>query len=165
MQDAPSKTRRKKDMLALQDLGEELIRLNAGQLDSLRLPDALLQAIQQAQRITSFSARRRQLQYVGRLMREVDPAPIQEKLAAWRGASRAHTAWLHKIELWRERLLHDEHALEELKQAAPDADLQQLRTLIRNAHKETLENRPPRSFRALFQALREIFPEAPASGE
>lgn len=167
MHDAPSKTRRKKDMLALQDLGEELTHLNAGQLDSLRLPEALLQAVKEAQRVTSFSARRRQLQYVGRLMREVDPAPIREKLAAWRGASRAHTAWLHKIELWRERLLGEEQALEELKQSAPHAELQRLRTLIRNAHKETLENRPPRSFRALFQALREIFPEdeAPASGE
>jgi ribosome-associated protein len=162
-----SKTQRKKEMLALQDLGEELTGLNPEQLESLRLPEELLQAIQEAQRLTSFGARRRQLQYVGRLMREIDPTPIREKLAGWRGASRAHSAWLHKIELWRERLLSDELALEELKRTAPQADLQRLRTLIRNAHKEARENGPPRSFRALFRALREAFPEdqAPPSGE
>jgi ribosome-associated protein len=92
-------------------------------------------------------------------MRDVDPAPIQEKLDAWNGLSSQHTAWLHLLERWRERLLADELALGELGQKYPTADLQQLRLLTRNAEKERLANKPPKSFRMLFQELQKIIPE------
>jgi len=163
---AISKTQRKKEMLALQDLGEELTALNAQQLAALDLPEPLHEAVREAQRLNhNFGARRRHLRYIGRLLREVDAEPIREKLAALRGASRAHTAWLHRIERLRERLLSEDEALSEIALACPDADLQRLRALIRNAHREALENRPPRSFRALFQELREIFPEGKLADE
>ena len=99
------------------------------------------------------------MQFIGRLMREVDTAIIQEKFAAWNGVTRQHTAWLHLLERWRERLLADEQAFAELGRDYPAADLQRLRTLIRNAHKEKLANKPPKSFRALFHELQAIIPQ------
>jgi ribosome-associated protein len=92
-------------------------------------------------------------------MREVDPEPIIAKLEAWSGKSRQHTAWLHQVERWRDRLLEDESALTELLADHPDADAQRLRALIRNAHKEKELGKPPKSYREIFQALREILPE------
>jgi ribosome-associated protein len=110
-------------------------------------------------------ALRRQMQFIGKLMRNVDAEPIREKLDAWSGLNLKHTAWLHALERWRERLLADEQALGDLGQQYPAADLQQLRTLIRNAQKERLANKPPRSFRALFQELQRIIPEGSGSTE
>ena len=102
---------------------------------------------------------RRQMQFIGKLMRSVDAEPIREKLDVWSGLSLKHTAWLHTLERWRERLLADEQALGELGQQYAAADLQQLRMLIRNVQKERLADKPPKSFRALFQELQRIIPE------
>lgn len=156
-----SKTRRKQEMQALQDIGQQLVALNAERLAELELPEELLGAVMEAKRIRAHEALRRQMQYIGKLMRGVDPAPIVDKLNGWQGASRQHTAWLHLIERWRERLLQSEDAFADLARDYPGADLQRLRTLVRNAHKERLANKPPKSFRALFQELRELIPEAP----
>jgi len=155
----PSKTQRKKEMSALQGLGAELVDLNADQLAAMTLPETLRDAIAAAQRITKFEARRRQLQYIGKLMRTVDSEPIREQLDAWKAASRRHTSWLRDVERWRERLLDEENALHELVSSYPAADTQRLRVLIRNALRERIENRPPRSYRALFQALRAVLEE------
>lgn len=154
-----SKTRRKQEMHALQDMGEQLIQLDIKRLAELDLPETLADAILEAKRIRKHGALRRQRQLIGKLMRDVDPAPIQEKLDAWNGLSSQHTAWLHLLERWRERLLADELALGELGQKYPTADLQQLRLLTRNAEKERLANKPPKSFRTLFQELQKIIPE------
>ena len=154
-----SKTRRKQEMHALQDMGEQLIQLDIKRLAELDLPETLADAILEAKRIRKHGALRRQRQLIGKLMRDVDPAPIQEKLDAWNGLSSQHTAWLHVLERWRERLLADELALGELGQKYPTADLQQLRLLTRNAEKERLANKPPKSFRMLFQELQKIIPE------
>ena len=154
-----SKTRRKQEMHALQDMGEQLIQLDLKRLAELDLPETLADAILEAKRIRKHGALRRQRQLIGKLMRDVDPAPIQEKLDAWNGLSSQHTAWLHLLERWRERLLADELALGELGQKYPTADLQQLRLLTRNAEKERLANKPPKSFRMLFQELQKIIPE------
>ena len=151
-----SKTQRKKLMLALQDLGAELVGLNDEQLKSFALPDNLYEAVIAAKRITRFEARRRQLQYIGKLMRSVDPEPIRARLDIWKASSREHTAWLHHLERWRERLLADESALAELLTVYPRADARQLRVLIRNAQRECATDAPPKSYRALFQFLREI---------
>ena len=155
----PSKTRLKQQMHALQDIGEQLIQLDLRRLTELSLPEGLTEAILEAKRMRKHGAIRRQMQFIGKLMRNVDATPIKQKLEAWNNVSLQQTAWLHGLERWRERLLSDEQALGELAQQFPAADLQQLRTLVRNAHKERLANKPPKSFRALFQELQKIIPQ------
>lgn len=154
--DGPSKTRRKKDMQALQDLGEQLVALSAERLAKVPLPESLADAVREARRITSHEGRRRQMQYIGKLMRGVDPAPIQAVLDAFAGTSRDETARQHRIERLRLELLEDEGVLHRIASTWPGADLQHLRVLRRNAIKEREQNRPPRAFRELFKVLREL---------
>ncbi|MBI5659167.1 MAG: DUF615 domain-containing protein [Nitrosomonadales bacterium] len=156
----PSKTKVKKQMHDLQDIGAQLVALNPGQLEELDLPERLRDALGEMKRIHKFGAQKRQMQFIGRLMREIDPAPIIAKLETWSGKSRQHTAWLHQVERWRDRLLEDEGALTGLLANHPDADAQRLRALIRNAHKEKELGKPPKSYREIFQVLREMFPES-----
>lgn len=155
----PSKTKIKKQMLDLQDIGEQLVGLSTDKLKELDLPERLFDAVHEMKRINKFGAQRRQMQYIGRLMRDVEPAPIVAKLEAWSGKSHQHIAWLHQIERWRDRLLENEGALTELLADHPAADAQRLRTLIRNAHKEKELLKPPKSYREIFQVLRDIMPE------
>ena len=152
----PSKTQRKKQMLALQDLGAELVALNEDQLMAMALPENLHDAVIGAKGMTKFEARRRQLQYIGKLMRTIDPEPVRARIDAWKTKTRERTARLHLIGRWRERLLADDAALGELVASYPHADAQQLRGLVRNAQRERLLDSPPKSYRTLFQALREI---------
>ena len=158
----PSKTKIKKQMLDLQDIGEQLVGLSTDKLKELDLPERLFDALREMKRINKFGAQRRQMQYIGRLMRDVEPAPIVEKLEAWGGKSHKHIAWLHQVERWRDRLLESEAALTELLADHPSADAQRLRTLIRNAHKEKELLKPPKSYREIFQVLRDIMPEQAA---
>ncbi|MGV3629470.1 MAG: ribosome biogenesis factor YjgA [Betaproteobacteria bacterium] len=157
--DAPSKSQRKRDMDALQDIGEELTQLNEQQLASVDLPENLRDAVLAARAMKRNEARRRQMQYVGKLMRQVDPAPIRAKIDGWLSVSAEHTARLHRIERWRERLLADPAALAEFIAAHPAADSQQLRTLIRNTEQERERGKPPKNFRALFQMIRDLTTE------
>ena len=152
----PSKTQRKKEMHALQALGEQLVELTPEQLGELALPERLADAIAAAKRINGFEARRRQMQYIGRLMREVDAAPIAERIADLKVAARRANAQHQAAEQWRERLLADEEALTELARTHPGLDMQQLRTLIRNTRKEQTQGRPPHASRALFRVLRNL---------
>lgn len=154
--EVPSKTRRKKDMHALQDLGEQLVALSAERLVKVPLPETLADAVREAQRITSHEGRRRQLQYIGKLMRGVDPAPIQAALDAFAGNSKEEIARQHRIERLRLELLEDEGVLHRIANTWPGADLQHLRVLRRNALKEKEQNKPPRAFRELFKVLREL---------
>ena len=155
----PSKTKIKKQMHELQDIGEQLVALSKDQLKEIDLPETLLDAIVEAKRITKFGAIKRQMQYIGRLMRHVDAAPIVAKLEVWSGKSSRHIAYMHRLERWRERLLESDGALTELLAEYPQADAQRLRTLIRNALKEKELLKPPKSYREIFQVLREILPE------
>ena len=159
----PSKTKVKQQMHDLQDIGEQLVQLSIDQLKQLDLPERLFDAVREMKRINKFGAQRRQMQFIGRLMRDVEIAPIIAKLAVWGGKSHQHIAWLHQIERWRDRLLEDEAALTELLAEHPQADAQRLRTLIRNALKEKELLKPPKSFREIFQILREILPEQTVS--
>jgi ribosome-associated protein len=153
---APSKTRKKKDMLALQQLGAQLAELNDQQLESMQLPESLLDAVNEARRLArKHEALRRQLQFIGRLMRDIDATPIREQLEAWRGQGREHTAQLHAIERWRDQLLAADPALALFLNEYPHADSQKLRTLIRNARREQSASLPPKSYRELFRLLRE----------
>ena len=155
----PSKTKIKKQMHELQDLGAELVALGKDQLAQLDIPENLRDAIREMHRINKFGAQRRQMQYIGKLMRDVETAPIIAKLNAWKGISQQHIGYMHQLERWRERLLENDATLTELLARHPEADAQRLRTLIRNAQKEREAQKPPKHFRELFQALREIIPE------
>jgi ribosome-associated protein len=158
-----SKTRRKRDMHELQSLGAALVELPESQLEDLELESDLLEAVMEAKRIKSHEARRRQLQYIGRLMRAVDPEPIRAALAAAEGQSAQAAAAHRRLEAWRERLLSDDEALTSFALEHPGADLQTLRALIRNARKEQKEGRAPRAFRELFRALKAIETAKPLS--
>ena len=153
--EVPSKTRKKQAMQELQALGEALAALPDSSLASFSLPDSLAEAITEARRITSRGGRRRQLQFIGRLMRDLDPAPIRAELERIEGRSAADAARLRRLEQLRLRLLEDDEALTEFAREHPAADLQALRALIRNARREQKEGRPPRAFRELFRVLRE----------
>lgn len=152
----PSKTKQKEAMHELRDLGAELVELSVGQLKRINLPESLFDAVRACQKITAHGARRRQIQYLGKLMRGVDDEPIRAGLAMLRGESSAETARLHRLERFRVRLLEDESVLAEIAALWPSVDLQHLRTLRRNALKEKENNKPPKNFRAIFQILQEL---------
>ncbi|MGH8676223.1 MAG: ribosome biogenesis factor YjgA [Burkholderiales bacterium] len=153
-----SKTRRKQEMHALQALGVALVELPLSQLDALTLPDPLDAAVREAHRIGGHEARRRHLQYIGRLMRSVDPEPIRGALAQLQGRAAAARARHRRVEQWRDRLVGDDEALTEFAREHAHADLQALRTLIRNARKEIAAKREPHAQRALFRVLRDACP-------
>ena len=159
-----SKTQRKKEMHELQSLGVELVALAESQIGDLDMPDNLRDAVIEAKRIKSHEAKRRQLQYIGRLMRDVDPAPIREQLDALVGHSAQEAARHRRIEALREKLLADDGALTAYVAGHAGADLQVLRTLIRNARREQKEGKPPRAFRELFRLLKSIDAGTATSG-
>jgi ribosome-associated protein len=154
--DRPSKTQRKKDMLELQALGAELVELPESRLAAMQLPESLRAAVLEAQRIKAHEGRRRQLQYIGRLMRDVDAAPIRAQLDALTGYSAQEAARHRRLESLREKLLADDEALTDFVSSHAGADLQALRTLIRNARREQKEGKPPRAFRELFRLLKSL---------
>lgn len=151
-----SKSHFKREAEAAQDLGEKLIALRQEQLDQLDLSETLYDAVMLARRLTSNGAIRRQRQYIGKLMRSEILEPIEAKFAEWERKDRTDTARLHRLELWRDRLLVDDKALREWVEEHPATDVQRLRTLIRNAHKEQAAGKPPKSSRELFKLLREM---------
>lgn len=152
----PSKSQLKREMDALQALGARLVELNKERLEKIEMPEELRDAVRDAQRFGKHEARRRQLQYIGRLMRDIDPAPIREALDEIDGVSAAANARQHALERLRERLLDDEGVLEEIGRRHATADFQRLRQLRRNALKERADGRPPRAYRELFRVLREL---------
>ena len=155
-EEKPSKTQRKKQVTALQDLGEELVKLADDQLAALDLPESLRDAVLDARRIETFEARRRQMQYIGKIMRKVDAAPIRTALDAFRAGPRRETALHKRTEAWRERLLADEAALAEFAREYPHADAHQLQTLLGATLRERKAGHPPRAFRELYQVLRAL---------
>lgn len=152
----PSKTQLKAEADAQQALGVRLTELSKDKLVKLNLPEELFEAVLESKKITANGAIRRHRQYLGRLMREIDTAPITEQLARWDGKHTAENAYFHGLERWRDRLINDSNALSEFMELYPATDSQQLRTLIRNAQKEHAANKPPKSSRELFKLLREI---------
>lgn len=152
-----TKSQLKRDATALQELGEELVKLREAQLKKIPLPDPLREAVDAARRITSHGAHKRQLQYIGRLMRNVDAEPIRQALEALKGTGREAAARFQRLEHWRERLVNDgDAALSELLDDYPQADSQHLRQLIRNTRREQEQGSPRGAGRALFRYLREL---------
>jgi len=151
-----SRTKKKQHVEELQKLGAALIALPSAQLDTLGLPAVLLAAVREAQPITSHEARRRQVQFIGKVMRKIDPEPVRAALAAIDGHSAAARARQKRLEQWRGRLIADDAALTEFASGRAGADLQAMRTLIRNARKEIAAGKPPRAQRELFRLIRDF---------
>ncbi len=151
-------------MHALLDLGKRLIELSDDRLKQLQLDERLLIAIKEAKRITAREGRRRQIHFVGKLMRQVDPEPILQQLDVWENGSREQTQAMHRLEALRDLLLRSDDALTEFMNEFPGADIQQLRTLIRAARKESQKNEtlmpgqdPQRKhYRALYQYIKTL---------
>jgi len=164
----PSKTDLKRESAEQQKLGEALLTLRADLFERLDLPENLQLALDQLRRITDFEGRRRQMQYVGKLMRGLEPETLQavrDALEEQRGGSAQQTLALHAAERWRDDLIARDEALTEWLAAHPETDVQQLRALIRQARKDAqptqdevskgLAPRRGRAFREIFQLVRE----------
>jgi ribosome-associated protein len=164
--DRPSKSQLKREMTALQELGEELIAQPKDRVMRVPMPEDVREAILDCQKIKDHEGRRRQTQYVGKKMRTLEEdeiAAIQKVLDSWKGASKAETAAMHALERRRDKLLADDKALTDLLSKHPEVDGQHLRGLIRNARKEQAENKPPKAYREIFQILKQL--AAPTSPE
>ncbi|MEP7181575.1 MAG: ribosome biogenesis factor YjgA [Betaproteobacteria bacterium] len=160
-----SKTQRKAEMHSLRDLGEELVALEPARLAELAadaaLPDRLVDAVVEARKITAWGGRKRQLQFVGKLMREIDPEPVRRRLAAWAQGHSMDAARQHALERWRDRLLAEPDALDALVAAHPRLDRPRFRALIAKAQDERTREAPPHAYRELFRALKALDDEAP----
>jgi ribosome-associated protein len=155
--EAPSKSRRKREMHDLQALGEKLLDFPDGMLREMGLPDALLEALATARRITARGGRRRQLQYIGKLMRGIDTAPVRAIVEARQQQHDIHSRAFHRLEALREALIADpDTASGVVLREFPDADRRELERLARRARAERDGGQPPRAARALFRYLRDL---------
>ena len=154
----PSKTRLKRDSHSLQELGAELVELNDERLAALEMPESLRDAIVEYRRTRSHEGRRRQMQFIGKLMRHVDEEPLREAVAASKIGSAREALALHEAERWRAEFIADDAAIERWLVEHPDTDLQHLRSLVRAARRDAAglapEARQPKSFRELFQFIK-----------
>lgn len=157
--DRPSKSQLKREMTALQELGTALVELPKDALKRMPMTEDLADAVHEARRITDHEGKRRQLQYVGRMMRglrEDEVAALRTAFEEHRGVNKAATARLHWIERTREKLLASDEALTDFIRQHPGADPQEGRMLIRNARREQQQSRPPKYFRELFQWIKDL---------
>jgi len=154
----PSKTRRKKESHDLQALGEALVEMPADRLVGLGMDEILLDAIAQYKRTKSCEGQRRQMQYIGKLMRRADPEPLREAVAAMQLGRAKDSLALHEAERWRAELIASDDTLTRWMSEHPESDVQQLRSLIRAARKDAAaapEQRSGRAFRELFKFIRQ----------
>ena len=155
-----SKSQRKRDAEAAQKLGQNILALSHDAQKSMDLPESLSKALDDARRIRKNSALKRQLQYIGKVMRSVDLEPIQEQYLKLTNHYDKDIKALHHLEKWRDRLLTEgDKALEELLNEMPNIDRQHLRQLIRQSAKETKLKKPPKSSREIFKYLKTLFSE------
>ena len=152
----PSKSERKRAMHELQALGERLLEVDSARLAELGLPERLVDAIAQARGITRHEGRRRQLQFIGRLMRHVDPEPLKAALIRWQSGPNRERARFARLEQWRDRLLTEPDGLARFLEAYPAADRIALSNLVDEAHDERKRGQPPHKSRALFRAIAKI---------
>ncbi len=152
----PSKTQRKHAMHALQDLGTALVALDAKRLATLDLPERLVDAIALARTITRHEARRRQMQFIGRLMRDIDAAPVRDALSAWSQGPELERARFAAIERWRDRILEEPDGLQVFVDAHPAASRDMLAALLAEVRAERARGAPPHKSRALFRELKRI---------
>lgn len=151
--DLISKTRRKKRMHELQALGVALTKLSHEALAHIELPEELREAVLEAKRYTKHEAIRRQMQYIGRVMRDLDVEPIAAQLQALHAPTHQQTALFHLAERWRADILADPSTIGNFVAEFPGADAARLRDLAAKAAAERAADRPPRHFRELFHAI------------
>jgi len=163
----PSKTQLKAEADEKQALGEALLTLRVDLMARLDLPEKLIDAIAQAKKITNFEGKRRQMQFIGKLMRPLDTDPVRAAIDEQKNGSAQLTLALHLAEQWRDKLIASDDALGGWLTEHPDTDAQQLRALVRQARKDVKPEQPgeaPRhgkSYREIFQLVREaLSPEA-----
>ena len=148
-----SKTRRKRQMTDLQKLGAELVKLSPEQLGRIDMPEELREAVLDCKRFTKHEAVRRQMQYIGRIMRDLDAGPIAEQLAGLQAPSRRQTALFHLAEKWRDDLLADPEAMARFEREFPHADNHRVRALLEATRAERAAHRAPKHLRELFHAV------------
>lgn len=154
--DVKSKSQLKRESSELQALGRELVELPDAKLARIPLPETLADAIDLARKMRPREGLRRQMQFIGKVMRSVDEEPIRAALATVKQEDHASIAKLHRIERWRDRLIEEGDAgLEALLAEHSELDRQHLRQLIRQAQAEAKADRPPKSKRAIFRYLRD----------
>ena len=155
---APSRNELKKTMQDLQELGEAVASLPVDRLDKLKIDERLRDAIDELRRTKSFEGKRRQVQYIGKLMKHENPEPLREAVASYRVGSATDTLALHQAEYWRDQLLAGDDALANWVKEYPATDVQQMRSLVRAARKEKLEpgERHGRAYRDLFKLVKEL---------
>jgi ribosome-associated protein len=158
--DPPSKSERKRRSTSLQELGEALIELPDSEFDALELPDTLRDAIVLARRITAHGGLYRQKQYIGKLMRKIDPEPIRAALDSRRERERRSALQFRRLEQWRDRMLAEGDAAIAAfaREVSSTVDTAMLADLVQRALAERATNHPPAAARALFQALRAASP-------
>ena len=148
-----SKTRRKRDAHDLQDLGKALVKLSKEQLSRIDMPENLREAISECRRFTKHEAIRRQMQYIGKIMRDIDAGPIAAQLAMIEAPSKRQTALFHVAERWRADLMDEPDAVARFVKEFPEADPHRLRELAEEAREEKRTSKPPHSYRELFHVL------------
>ena len=152
----PSKSQRKRDMKALHSLAEALVRLSPGRFAALALPDPLRDALALARRLER-GAYRRQIRYLGKLLRDTDHQALRDAVAGDRESVRRENARLHRLERWRERLVEGgDEVLGDLVAAFPGVERQHVRALVRKIHDERAAQRAPAASRALLRYLRDV---------
>ena len=150
-----SKTQVKKEMHALQALGEELVELSPASRAKIPMSAELADALRLADKMPKkHEALRRHIQFIGKLMRTEELEPIERALALIRNTNQAATRKFHLVEDWRDKLIADGDTVTQFVAEYPTVDVQQLRTLIRNAKKEQEKNQPPKAYRELFQLIK-----------
>jgi ribosome-associated protein len=152
-----SKSQLKRESQALQDMGSQLVEMPEGQLTKFNLPENLKDAIYEARRLKNREGKRRQLQYIGKLMRTADISFIQETLDMMDHQSQTYRQHFQQLENWRDRIIKEgATAIEALIEKYPQADRQQLRNLQRQAARELTQKKPPSASRKIFAYLREL---------
>jgi len=159
MEDAlpKSRTQKKKEDRALQQLGEELLTISAEQLAAIEMPEELAEAVHMGRKTTQHGARRRQLQYIGALMRKIDAAPIRKALDNIRLGDHQKALVFKKLERWRDALKDGQMSVvEDILTQCPEAERQRLMQLVRNARKEAAIGKTVKASRVLFRYLRQV---------
>ena len=159
LDEGPSKSELKRLMTQRQKLAEVLAALSSDALKSIPMDEAIKSAIAEKNKIKSFEAIRRHKQYLGKLMRFLDDEEldtIQKRLDAIQGVSKAETTKLHHLESFRDRLIANDETFTKMIEQYPDMDIQNMRTLIRNARKEKEANKPPKAYREIFRVLKDM---------
>lgn len=157
MDDDKSRTQKKNEARALQKLGEQLLTLTSEQLDDIDMPQELREAVNDALKTTSHGARRRQIRYIGAIMREIDPDPIRKAFANLKMGDRRKVLAFKQVEAWRDAIMEGNlDLIEAILKACPTAERQRLTQLARNAHIASGSAKETKASRALFRYLKEV---------